>query len=170
MVALDWLGYLIEWIGKLFPRVALIRATQGGVKFKWGRKVVEVKPGITIYWPIVTELVTVPTVRQSFNVVTQSLQTKDGVPVAAGVVLIYYVADVLISLSKTHNVEEVVSDVAQTSLYEFVSKRTLDEIQRDEHGLTRIAQRKLRKYGIRVKQVGFTDFTQCRAINLIGNK
>ena len=56
MNAFAWLNNLMEWFGRLFPRLVLIRATHRGVLFKPRGRVRELCPGLWWYWPITSEL------------------------------------------------------------------------------------------------------------------
>ena len=80
--ALGWLQSIFDTILKLFPRLLIVGATHGGVKFVRGSKVVELKPGLHLYWPIVTEIETYCVVRQVIDLPTYTLTTKDYVKCA----------------------------------------------------------------------------------------
>ena len=56
MSAFTWLNNLMEWFGRWFPRLTLIRSTHRGVLFLPGGRVKELCPGLWWYWPITSEL------------------------------------------------------------------------------------------------------------------
>jgi regulator of protease activity HflC (stomatin/prohibitin superfamily) len=58
---LAWLNDLMTWLGRWVPRIILIRATHAGVLFGRGGSVMELHPGVHVYWPIVQELELVST-------------------------------------------------------------------------------------------------------------
>lgn len=52
--AFAWLGQLMEWVGRFFPRITIAQANEAGVRWKYGRHVEKVEPGIRVFWPLVT--------------------------------------------------------------------------------------------------------------------
>lgn len=174
MNALDWLGYLIEWIGKLFPRIQIVKRTHGGVRFVGGKTVKEVKPGVRVYWPIVTDMVLVPTVAQTQNLVSQSIMTKDRHQVVASIMIVFRVRDVIRALTKAEGLNESVDNLCLGSVLEVVSQHTLQELQDGIAGdieikLTRTCRKRLRTFGVSVTRAVFTDFTTCKTLNLVNH-
>lgn len=173
MNALDWLGYLIEWIGKLFPRVQIVRRTQGGVRFVGGSKVKEVKPGVRVYWPIMTDMVITPTIPQSENLVSQTAVTKDGRQLHCSIMVIYKVKDPVRALTRIDGINETVMNTCLSATLEVVSQHALDELQPGiateiEIKLTKLCRRRLRQFGITITRAAFTDFSPCKTLNLVG--
>jgi len=40
MQAFDWIGQIVEWLGRFVPRLLIVRSTHGGVKFRHGAPMV----------------------------------------------------------------------------------------------------------------------------------
>jgi regulator of protease activity HflC (stomatin/prohibitin superfamily) len=138
-----------------------------------GRTVKEVKPGVRVYWPIMTDIVITPVVPQSENLVAQAIMTKDRHQVMASIVIVYNVQDVVRALSQTEGLNETVNNLALGSVLEVVSQHTLQELQDGiatdiEIKLTKTCRRRLKPFGVRVKRAAFTDFTTCKTLNLVG--
>ena len=76
--AFAWLGEIMNWFGKWFPRLLIVRSTHAGVRFRHGKKPEALMPGLRVYWPLVTEVDIIPTARQTHNLPTQALMTSDG--------------------------------------------------------------------------------------------
>ncbi len=171
--AFTWIGELISWIGRWIPRLVIIRSTHAGVKFVRGSIEKAVKPGICFYWPLLTELEVVAVVRQTHNLITQTLVTKDGKTVVCSIVLVYKISDVIKALCRTYDIEDAITDIAQTSLSDIIIKHDYSDLvanlnNRIQDEVTLQAKQKLQKFGVTVQSVGFTDFSPCRAINLSG--
>lgn len=76
MSALAWLNDLVQWFGKLFPRLTMVPPTHRGVLFgpKGGAK--EKGPGLVLWWPIIQELRQVPVTVQSIQVCARCMPHK----------------------------------------------------------------------------------------------
>lgn len=175
MDAFAWIGYVFEWLGKFVPRLLIVRRTHGGIKFVRGSKVVELKPGLHLYWPIMTEVVTTPVARQTHNMVTQVLMTKDKVSVVVGAVLIYEISNVVDALSNNWDISDTISDVTQMAVVNVVNAWTFDEFRSElggkvENELSIETRKQLKPFGVKVIRCGISDFSQCRVYRVIDDK
>ena len=114
--ALTWLSEIIQWLGEFIPRWIIIRTTHGGVKFVRGKRVVVLYPGIRWYWPIVTELITYPTARQTTPLRAQTLTTIDGKVVAVGGMIVYEIEDIEKLLAHSYDADQTIEDLALTAI------------------------------------------------------
>lgn len=171
--ALGWLGDLIRAVGRLVPRLAVMRATHGGVAFVRGKNVKQLKPGLYWWWPVWTECITYPTVRQSLNLPSQSLTTNDDITVTVSGVVIYQVQDITVALSSQWDLNETIRDLSMAAIREFVCSNGFKATNRDrsrmDHLLTSKLQDALRPYGIDVLQASLTDFAKAKVISMAGS-
>ncbi len=172
--AFAWIGWIVEWLGKLIPRILIIRHTHAGVKFVWGSRVKRMGPGVHIYWPVVTEIEVYPTARQTHNMVTQTLTTKDGQSVVVGIVVIYEINDIVAALSNNWDVGDTLSDVPQMAVVKVVNGWNYADLRAELTGkveaeLTRETKHKLKSFGVKVERCGITDFSPCRVTRLIND-
>lgn len=173
MGALDWISQLFEWVGRFIPRVQIVRSTHAGVKFRHGKNAKRVGPGLTMYWPIVTEIDVVPVVRQTHNLPTQALMTKDGKKVVVSGVVIFAIADILAYMSKNFDAFDTLNDVSMVTIaqvitthdYSYLLENLTTEVQAE---LTKQVRKKLRLYGVRVYRASLTDFATCLVIKNLG--
>lgn len=172
--AFAWVGQLVEWLGSLIPRVMIVRATHGGVKFRQGRDVEEVKPGLIVYWPFVTEVDVIPVARQTQNLPTQCIETKDRVQVTVGGVVVYRITDVVKALSRNWDFTDTINDITLTAILPIIMRHSYDELlekisnESIQKELTKAVRSKLRRYGVSVSSVGLTDFAKCIVLKNIG--
>jgi len=170
----DQVGQLLEWLADWFPRICICRATHRGVRFKWGKHKVEIKPGVYVFWPRVTEAFTYPVVQQTVNLPMQTLVTKDGVTVSFSGVVVFEITNIIKALGDTWDIEENVGNVSLRVAGQVLT--THDFVWLREN-LTSGAERKLtvgcrsdlRKYGIKVLQMFATDFAPTRTYRIIGD-
>ena len=172
--AFAWIGYLMDWLGKWIPRLLIIRQTHAGVKFVCGRKVVEMKPGLHIYWPITTEVEVMPVARQTHNLLTQILMTKDKQSVVIGAVVIYKINNIVDALSNNWDVSDTISDVTQMAVVKIVSNWNLADLQSEltssvEKELGIETRKRLKHFGVEVERCGISDFSICRVYRVIND-
>lgn len=177
MSAFAWIADIVNALGKLLPRLLIVRATHGGIKWRLGSRVKAMLPGLHVYWPLTTEVELIVTARQTLNLPTQVLMTADRRQVVVGTVVVYRVSDVLDAIGQRnwdHNT--TICDITQAAVVEVIAKGTLDELSAGiandtvNRQLTAACRRRLRQFGVSVNRCAVTDFAPCRAYRLIGNE
>jgi hypothetical protein len=143
----EWLGELANFVRSLFPQLAVVKQTHCAVKFVRGSKVKELKPGLHVYWPCVTEYLEMPRVRQTVNLATQVILTHERKPVATSGIVVYEVADAVKALSKSFDVEDTIGDTTE---------------------LTKACRARLYQFGIKVKVCALTDLSTTQVVTLLG--
>jgi len=172
--AFAWLGDVMEWLGKLFPRLLIVRSTHAGVRFRHGKSPQPLPPGLRIYWPLVTEVEVIPTARQTHNLPTQALMTSDGKKVVVSGVVVYRVMDIVSTIARNWDVSDTINDISMVAITKIITTHTLehllhhlnDEVQEK---LTRETRKKLRRYGVSVYLAAVTDFAECIVIKNISS-
>lgn len=170
--ALAWIGQLAEFIGRFFPRLIQLDPRQSGVKFVRGRIVKKLHP-LDVYWPLVTTYDTYPVVRQTDNLVTQTISTKDDRTVAVGGMIVYEVTDVVKLLTTVHNAISTVQDIALTAIHDVCCNMTWDELKAEQRKgtldtkLRKATEKQLAEYGVRVIKCMLTDLAQTRVLKVI---
>jgi regulator of protease activity HflC (stomatin/prohibitin superfamily) len=172
--AFSWLGKLAEWFGRFFPRLVIVRANEGGVRWKYGKKVLKLEPGLIIYWPLFTVVEVTSTARQTLLTGTQSLTTADGRTVSLSLLLVYRVTNPVAALNNTFEYEDTLDDVSKTAAVDVVSSHAYDWVHEQitgevEDTIFRTARNEMRKYGVSVESASIVDFTSARAYRLLGD-
>lgn len=171
---MGWLSDFIQTFISFFPHLLQVRATHGAVKFVHGKKVVELKPGLHWYWPIVTEILEIPTARTTYNFDTQVILTSDGKPLAVSAVLVYRVSDVVAALSQSHDVDDTIGDVGNSAITRVLSGKSLEDLMAEQRKgtlqgeLTGMCSEGLEPFGIDVESASLTDFSTCMVIKTLG--
>lgn len=173
MGAFDWIGELVDWLVSLIPHLEICRANHAGVKFVKGKKPVIIKPGLFLYWPVVTEIELLPTARQTMNLESQTLTTKDDKIVTISAVVIYHIDDVVKAIVDTWDIEDTISDVALKANVEAITGRTFAQARKEltgkvEKDITQMCRRELKPFGIKVVKATLTDFAETDVIRLVG--
>lgn len=172
--AFAWLGQIFEAMLQFVPRRIIIRATEGGVKWSLWREPREMKPGVRIYWPLITDMEVIIVARQTINTPTQALMTKDKKEVVAGGVLIYSINDVVQAIGKLNwSPEETAGDILQAALVDVIAHWGCEDILASisegvEDELTEKCRKQLRQYGVYVHRAALADFSTAHQINHSG--
>ena len=171
---LTWLSDIILALLEIVPRRVIVRSTHRGVKWRMWRGPVELKPGLRLWWPLLSEIEVIPVARQTLNTATQALMTKDGKQVVAGGVVIYSIRDIVKAIGeRNYDVDETVNDISQAAIVSVITAWNLGELLenitgRVEEDLTDTCRRELRQYGVYVHRAALTDMSACRSLNLLG--
>ena len=178
--AFGWLGQIFEAILQFIPRLVIVRNTHQAVKWKTRGRVVAIERGRrTWYWPLVTEIETIVIARQTLNLATQCLMTKDQKQVVAGGFIVYHINDVLQAIGERNwDVESTVGDISMAAIVEEIMQKNLDDLLIQvaagfsgefNKRLTESCRRQLRQFGVYVDRAGLTDFSICRVYKVLGS-
>jgi regulator of protease activity HflC (stomatin/prohibitin superfamily) len=171
--ALEWIGQLIEWVGKFIPRWVIMDTTEGGVKFVCGKNAKGIGPGIHWYWPLVTTIVMYPTARQADNLRSQTMVTQDDRVIVVEGMIVYSVTDVLTLLSTSHSAATTIKDIALTAVHDVCCNMSLTELMSENRRgtldtkLKNAAQKVLASYGVKVEKMMLIELAPCRVLKLI---
>jgi regulator of protease activity HflC (stomatin/prohibitin superfamily) len=174
MSAFDWISQFFEMLALFVPRRVIVRATERGIKWKSGRKVVELTPGIHWYWPFTTDIEKMPVARQTMNLPDQALFTKDQHQVVVGAVVTYRITNIVLAMGeKNWDIEATLQDTSQSAVVDVISRLTLSELQDGidttvVERLTTQVRKQLRRYGISTLRVALTDFAACQVHKVLG--
>lgn len=171
--AFAWIGQLADWCGRLIPRVDIVRATHGWVKFVRGSQVKAGGPGLVIHWPIITDFVSFPIARQADELRGQTLVTRDDKTIIVAGLLVYEVADIEALVGRTYDPQQAVKDLTLTAVHDVCCRMSwlelLDEQRRGtlDTKLKNEARRALDAYGVSVLKVMLTDLSPVRVLKLV---
>lgn len=172
---LQHLGQVVNWLLSILPHYVVIRKTHGGLKFVGGSKLVELKPGIRWYWPIITQFECEPVTRQTFNLPNQVLETSDGVQVLVSGVVRYRISDVIKAFGNAWDFNEIMRDSSMAAVVTVVCSKTHLELRTSLadrsmiRDLTRQVRRELKPYGVSVQKAYLSDFARCVVIRNVAN-
>lgn len=172
---LQHLGQVVQWLLAWVPHYIVVRKTHGGVKFVGGAKLVELRPGIRWYWPLMTHYECEPVTRQTFNLPNQVLETADGVQVLVSGVVRYRISDPVLAFGDAWDFNEILRDVSMSAVVsvvagkDHVALRTGLVDQSLHKELTRQVRRELRSYGVSVQKAYLSDFARCLVIRTVAN-
>ncbi len=168
-----WLSDLAYFLASFLPHLKIIRSTHAGVRFKYGHPH-PIKSGrIIMYWPIVTELLILPKVRQTTELAPQVLITKDGAQLAITMAIVYRISDVFTAATEAWDIYTVIDDNAQAALAEVVAdcqKAVVSEPKIMNDILRGVVQDKLKEYGVAVDKAFIISVSKCFTIRNIGDQ
>ena len=148
-----------------------MRTTHRAVKFVRGKKLKLVEPGLNVWWPLVTEVTLIPVARQTINLPTQRLVTKDGKRVIASAVMVYTISDAIQAVGKSWDYDETIRDISMANIAAIITGHVYDDLVTKlgddvRVSLTKACRGGLVKYGVRVERCLLTDFCPATVIAL----
>lgn len=178
---MSWLAQLIDRLFVWVPRCLIIRSTHGGVK--WRTKlldaltppdVIELKPGLHWYWPLISDLAMIVTARRPVDIPTMSLLTYDGKSVIVSASVVFRINNVTLALGERNwDVDSTLVDITQNLIFDAIRARQFVDLLANPGGLkdeiTERARSELKKFGILVERVLLKDFDTSRTYRVLGD-
>lgn len=167
--AFGWIGKFMEWVGAFFPRWEVVPMTHGGVSFVRGKNVKVIKPGLYWYWPIWTDFIITPVVRQTLDLPDQTLTTADAQPITISAIIVYDILDVEKALTVQYDLEDTIHDICQVAVRRYTVTRTFEDLRAgDERELKEEVRKQLTKYGVGVREASINNLAVTKVITLVG--
>ena len=169
---MNFLDNILEWVWDLLPHMELIPVTHRGIKFLPGGRTKVCGPGLVWHWPVTTDLVTVPVVRQLLEVTPLNIATKDDIQVLVDGVVVYTVSDVEKNLALNFESEDLADDLAQAAIRRVVMSSTWERLNSTrshrhvESSLLEEVSEALTPLGIQVEEVRIADLAKHRVLSL----
>jgi regulator of protease activity HflC (stomatin/prohibitin superfamily) len=171
--AFAWLGTLAETLMKFFPHLRIIKSTQGGVKWRKGEEITVLGPGLHWYWPLITVIEVVTTVRDTIDLNGQTLVTKDGKAMLVSGMVMYSVSDVEKLLTSAPDYTSTICDVCMNCMHDVFIKYEWEQIREGlldgtiGKELKKAASEELRGFGIKIISLGLKDRAPVRVFKIV---
>ena len=173
MAALDWIGHIAETLIRCFPHLKIVKATQGGLKMRRGNELTVVGPGLHWWWPLITTLDVITTVRDTLDLNGQTLVTKDGKSILASGMVMYSIKDVEKLLTSSPDYTSTICDVCMNCIHDIFIKYEWEQLKAGildgsiGKELKRSAQAELGEFGIKVISLGLKDLAPVRVLKVV---
>ena len=170
----QWLSDIVLALLEIVPRRVVIRSTHRGVKWRARRGPIEMKPGLRLWWPLLSEIEVIPVARQTLNTPTQPLMSKDAKQVVAGGVVVYSIQDIVKAIGeRNYDVDETVNDISQAAIVEVITAWDFHDLLTNicgqvETDLTDTCRKQLRQYGVYVHRAALNVFSHGKTLNITG--
>ena len=167
---LELLAQWLEAFTSFIPRLGIMRASHLGIKYKRGKEVIEILPGLYWHWPLVTDVIDLAVKRQTVNVPTQTIYAACGLSISAGCVVVFEITDIIKALYETWEIDETIADEAESLLAQVISKiKSIDiDIKDLNKELTTEMRKRLSSYGVTIKRANIRDFAPSQVFRVIG--
>lgn len=167
-------NFLIEIVRGTFWIWRVIQPDQAGVRTFCGKHPKVLDAGFYFLWPVVGEIRICKISEMVNDVRSQSLTTKDGRSVAAGISVAHSVINPYKAMFEVQDSTEALLNEALRVVGEYVSSHTFDECG-DAENMVQWVLEELRKvaterWGLKVWRVGRSDWSLHRAIRLMNSQ
>ena len=153
------LGFFVLMIA--FASIKIIDQYERAVKFRLGKYVGTLEPGLNFVIPMIERIVTVDIRLQTIDIPAQQVITKDNVPVQVNGVIYFKVSNPEIAIIKMQNFGYAISQYAQTALKDVVGGMTLDQLlaERDQVGkeIEELVEKETKDWGMEVEVIKMQD-------------
>lgn len=172
MQFLDLLGSVVEWFLGLFPHLGVMPSTHEGVRYRRGKFVSQIRPGLYLWVPAVTRIESWPVKRTTLALNGQHLTTLDGETITLCPVVVYRVMDILKALTECDDLEDTMADLTYASVHEQVRQTTFEALQSDWPQVSRAIMEELREsvrpFGIKILRIGLESLAKSRVFAHVG--
>lgn len=142
----------------------ILKSYEGGVRWRLGRKEIELKPGIHWRIPLYHQVEKTIVTDEMMELPVQSVITKDKKLVCFRVAIGFRIVDVVAHFNNVQDFFESTRGIAQMHLSERVRAISLEDLESDlsklERSLRGTLTTKMKRWGTEVYEVGFTDFAE----------
>lgn len=170
---MGFLDRILELLRSAWP-LLVVYEYQAGVRFRMGRHIATLGPGVYFRWWFFEEIVTVSVVEQSINLPTQSVALQDGTAVSFSANLTYEIADAGRYYCAVQDFERSLVDQAMIHLAarvrSFPDFASLHEAAGDlERSLRETTTTRVKRWGVKITGVGLTDLVHARTYRLLAD-
>lgn len=141
--------------------VAVVRQYERGVVFRWGKLRTVREPGLRFMIPIADNLRKVSLRTVTMPIQSQQVITKDNVSIGVAAVAYFRRVDPVRSIVAIENVEDAISQIAQTTVRNVVGRSALDQVLCDTETLNESIKEILdvttERWGVLVELVELKD-------------
>ncbi|HLC92986.1 MAG TPA: SPFH domain-containing protein [archaeon] len=141
--------------------IRIINQWETGVRFRLGRYIDTMSPGLRFIIPIIDGVKKIDMRILTIDIPRQQVITKDNVPINVNGVVYFKVADAATAIIKVQDYLYAVSQYAQTALRDVVGAMSLDQVlgEREQIGkdIERIVEAASKQWGIEVTDIKLQD-------------
>ena len=166
------LEFLSRFFGYFLP-FSVVQPWSAAVIIRLGKVVGVAGPGLVWHMPMgITIVADTAVVTQTLRAPTQTVTTKCGASVVAGLVLKFRIIDVKTFLVDIFDAKSAIDDVAAGALRLLVKDHTWAELQDIDldNELSIAIRRELKKFGIHLEQATLADFGRIKSLRLMLDK
>lgn len=163
---------ILENLKQLIP-IAFVKSYQGGIRFRRGVDVAELKPGMHWFAPFFEEIVVVNIQEQGLDLPMQTATTADGIEITFDANVFYQILSVRKVYMGLQDFDHWVSRKAAGHLNRKIRERTYDALKSEqtklEASLKDTLQTRVRDYGVEIVAVEITSFARTKVYRLLNN-
>ncbi len=141
--------------------IRIINQWETGVRFRLGRYVDTLQPGLRIIIPILDSVRKLDMRIITIDIPRQQVITKDNVPVAINGVVYFKVVDAQTAVVKIQDFEYAVSQYAQTALRDVVGGMSLDQVLSERESIGKdietIVEKACQNWGLEITEIKLQD-------------
>ena len=163
---------ILEKLLAILPSVVMVEPTERGARITCGKRYKIIGPGLYLVWPIIQRIVLMDVITQVVDLAPQTIRTKDGFELVASGTIRYHIVDIGKALFAVQDLDKALSTLALAVILEYVKSKTISECE-DSEAVKKELRRGLAEaasgWGVKIEEVGLTDWGRVRSIRLFGD-
>jgi len=171
---MEWLTQFFDKVFSVIPRLWMVDPDESGVRITLGTRVKSLMPGWYIYWPLVQTCEKIKVKTQPVDLRPQSIWTIDGHEVMVSGWIKYRVEAAQKAILEVFNYDANIQTLALGIIFDFVSKKNLDDLKQNmgplKEEILRGVREASRGWGLKIETVGLTDIGVVKNIRLLMNE
>lgn len=169
---MTWLELLAQYVRQLWP-FWIVKSFEQGVRFRFGRDVAQLGPGVYFAWWWFEEIETVIVVPRVINLPSQSITTSDRVAVTFSANIEFAIDNARDYYCKVTDFDHSLRNAAMGHLARKIRDWTVVELAEHQNELERSLERTLttyvREWGVTIRDVRLTDLVPTAGYRLFGD-
>lgn len=171
---MQWLSELIERLFCWLPRIWLVSPDESGIRVTLGKHYRITPPGWYLYWPLIQDAEKIKVKTQVVDLRSQSLWTSDGQDLIVSGSIRYRISDAAKALLDVQDYDASIVTLSLGIIFDFVSKKTKDEIRTNLEELKKQVLIGLRSeaqgWGLKIENLYLSDIGDAQNIRILMNE
>ncbi len=165
------IDFVIQFLDRLMP-VFIVKQYEGGAFFRAGKFKGVKGPGLHWKIPLVDDVDVYAVVTTTLTLPVQSATTKDGLCVVAKAVVKYKIVDLAVFAVEVADQIDALSDTTCGIILSAIEQHTWEDGRALDIDaiVTKKARAEVKKWGVHIEGVTFTDLSQMRSIRLFNEQ
>lgn len=162
---------LLEKVWDSIIPFEVIDAYQEGVVLRFGIPNRDIGPGFHWTWPLAERVLSITVVPTVYNLVSQSLTTRDNKHIAISFIMTCSITNARKAMLEVNEVIHALQDVSYGAVGKLVHVTNLEDIQQEdfEQKILEEIKRRAAGWGIKIHRIQIADLVPVRAFKLINS-
>jgi regulator of protease activity HflC (stomatin/prohibitin superfamily) len=165
-----WVEQLIAVIVKfsfILSPLTWVDVGAGGVMLRWGKFQRKVGPGAHWKWPVMDILHDANIVTTTINLPSQSLTTKDDIPIVISMVVKYSIDNTEYYFTRVYDAKDAISDIVLGEISNTVQSNDYHNLAQKLTNVKDNVYDEINYWGVCIEKITLSDLQRCRSFRVL---